>query len=294
MSPSVELRRCRPLLGTFVEIRASGVPAPVLRAALEAAFGAVERVQRRMSFHEAGSDVSRLNREAARRAVQVDPWTHAVLRAARELHAETGGLFDVSVAPRLQRWGYLPETGGAARRAEPVTDQSAIALLPGDRVRFRKPLRVDLGGIAKGFAVDRAVEALRAAGVPAGFVNAGGDLRVFGSSPTTLHVRHPGAPGHVLPLLRIAEGAIATSACYHTRRRRAGRWVSPLVDPLRGRPCLRSASVSVQADTCLAADALTKIVMLVGERSAEILSRHGATGFIVGRSGKVLSMQEPA
>jgi thiamine biosynthesis lipoprotein len=287
-SPSAEVRRCRPLLGTFVEVSACADSAPRAAAALEAAFAAVDRVQRRMSFHDPESDVSRLNRWAEHGPVAVDPWTHQVLEAASSFRDASRGAFDVTVAPRLQRWGYLPPAGQAAGVFPPVSDPGAIELLSGHRVRFRRPVRIDLGGIAKGFAVDRAVDALQAAGAASGQVNAGGDLRVFGPSPSTVHVRHPRAPGRVLRLARLTDAALATSATYFARRRWRGRRVSPIVDPRRGSPCIGRRSVSVRAPTCLVADALTKVLAILGARGAAILRLYSAVGFVVTPSGRVV------
>ena len=290
-SRCAEIRRCRPLLGTFVDVSASADSAERTLRALEAAFAAIQRVQRLMSFHDAASDVSRMNRDAAQGPVEVDAWTYRVLAAARDLHAQTRGAFDVSVAPYLQRWGYLPAEPHSTPRA---ADQSAIDLLHGRRVSFRKPLCVDLGGIAKGFAVDRAVEALRHAGASSGVVNAGGDLRVFGATPSMVHVRHPREPSRLLPMGTLANAAVATSAVYFARRRWRGREVSPLVDPRWGRPCTQALSVSVQATTCLVADALTKVVMILGARSAEILRVYSATAMLVTPGGDVIGSEVAA
>ena len=217
--PLPEARRARPLLGTLVEISASS---PGAEHAVAQAFRAVERVHALMSYHDPASDLSRLNREAAFRPVTVDEWTWQVLAAAREFSAASDGLFDVSVAPVLTRLGYLPRHADFPR-ACPQADWRDIELLAHSRVRFARPLRADLGGIAKGFAVDRAVEALRASGVASGRVNAGGDLRRFGAQAEAVHVRHPHAPTLLLPLAELGDGAAATSAGYFAPRQRDGR-----------------------------------------------------------------------
>lgn len=289
-SRSGEVRRCQPLLGTFVEVGARSTSPRRANEAVDAAFAAVARVHRLMSFHDEASDVARLNRDAAQRPVQVAPWTHEVLRAARSFHDATGGAFDVTIAPRLQRWGYLPCSAG--EDAAIAADQTAIQLLDGWRVRFLQPLRIDLGGIAKGFAVDRAIDALQAAGASSGIVNAGGDLRVFGGAPSEIHVRDPHQPGRALPLLALENAALATSASYFSRRRWRGRWVSPLVDPRRGRALVHATSVSVRAGTCMEADALTKAVLLLGRQSSKILRDRAATAFVVDRRGTLSSSME--
>src|SRR5712692_1235337 len=146
----VSIRRARPLLGTFVEIAVAGQTFDAAEAAVEAAFAAVATVHRLMSFHEAGSDVSRLNRGAASGPVRVHDWTYQVLEAARDLHRRSGGMFDISVAPALQRLGLLPGVPGLSARG----GAHAIQLLPENRVGFADPpANTDLGGIAKGFAV---------------------------------------------------------------------------------------------------------------------------------------------
>src|SRR5215468_3944689 len=108
----VSIRRARPLLGTFVEIAAVGQTFDAAEAAVEAAFAAVAMVHRLMSFHEADSDVSRLNRDAASGAVRVHDWTYELLQAALDLHRRSAGTFDISVAPALQQLGLLPSVPG--------------------------------------------------------------------------------------------------------------------------------------------------------------------------------------
>ena len=108
----VNIRRARPLLGTFVEIAVAGKTLDAAEAAVEAAFSAVATVHRLMSFHETDSDVSRLNRKAASGAVRVHDWTYQVLEAAGDLYRRSEGVFDVSVAPTLQRLGLLPDVPG--------------------------------------------------------------------------------------------------------------------------------------------------------------------------------------
>src|SRR6266581_5594224 len=98
---SDSIRRARPLLGTFVEIRAAGAEAAKMQAAVNAAFQAVADVHRLMSFHEPDSDVSRINREARVRPVRVHAWTFQVLEAAVDMHRRSKGIFDVTVAPTL-------------------------------------------------------------------------------------------------------------------------------------------------------------------------------------------------
>ena len=273
----VELRRARPLLGTLVEVRATAPTSEQAERALRAAFAAVGRVQALMSYHDPRSDVGRLNRFARRRAVRVGAWTFTVLRRAQRLHAATGGLFDIAVAPALVRGGWLPHPAALPAAGGTTAD---IALLAGHRVRFRRPLLLDLGGIAKGFAVDQAVAALRRHGATAGVVNAGGDLRIFGATPEPVHVRLPESPGELVPLVTLCNSAVATSAHYFARRRIRGAARSPIFHPHRHRLAPESYSISVQARECWLADALCKFVWLAGAAALPLLHAHGARAWV--------------
>ena len=275
MSSCADLRRARPLLGTIVEIAAAGAEEKVLERGIARAFAAIAQVQRWMSYHDPASDVGRLNDAPAGEAVRVHPWTQTVVRCAQRLAAETEGAFDITVAPHLAMLGYLPRLGPAAVR-EMRADFHDLEVLPGCRLRARRPLRIDLGGIAKGFAVDRAVAALRRAGVPEALVNAGGDLRALGPRAWSVAIRHPARPGDTAATLELRDAALATSATTFTRRAWRGRWVSPLLDGARRVPLAALTSISVLAPTCLLADALTKILLARPDTSSALLTRHRA------------------
>lgn len=258
--------------------------------AVAKAYAAIAKVQALMSFYEPESDVTRLNRLAVDRTIEIHPWTYEVLMAAARMHKDSAGIFDISIAGCLQQWGYLPGSRGRAVAKSSLGKQS-ITLLPDNRARVEWPAQIDLGGIAKGFAVDKAVEHLKGGGIACGLVNAGGDLRVFGPREFTVYVRHPAAPSRLLPLVRLSNAALATSAAYFSRKKWHGHWVTPLVNPLRTRSCAGSASVSVQAATCLVADALTKVAVVLGQDSGRMLRAHSAAGFILKSTGEVLATE---
>src|SRR5437870_4049847 len=105
---SANIRRARPMLGTFVDIDVDDVDERYAEGAVEAAFAAVAEVHRLMSFHEADSDVSRLNRIASSGAVPVHPWTYEVMEMAADMNRRSAGAFDIGIAPTLQQLGQLP------------------------------------------------------------------------------------------------------------------------------------------------------------------------------------------
>jgi len=279
---NIEIRRCRPLLGTFVEITACGRDERLLVRGIEGGFDAIERVNRLMSFHDPLSDVSRMNRDAFPKGVNVHPWTWQVMKVSKRFAEESLGTFDITVAPWLTKWNYLPR-----RRYQfgPTASSRDIFLRRNYEVFFRRELIVDLGGIAKGFAIDRAVDALKENGIGCGIVNAGGDLRSFGPASHLVHVRHPADPARVAGAVRLRERSMATSGIYFERRKYKGQYVSPLLDGRNDRSARELISVSVAAVECMNADALTKIVFAMREEAADLLAQYRADALLLERDG---------
>jgi thiamine biosynthesis lipoprotein len=250
------LRRAQPWLGTFVEIEARGADSATLDLAVESAFQAIRKVHALMNYHDRQSELSRLNALAHRIPLRVHAWTYEVLRKAACVSAATDGDFDVT----RTRGGW-----------------EQIALLPGRQVMLRRPgLQIDLGGIAKGFAVDRAVAAMRRFRVPCGSANAGGDLRVFGDQETVVRIRNPRHPNAPMCEVPLRNGAIATSGSYFGAEH---------VDPRENRPCPGTDSVSVRAPECWLADALTKLVIIRGVRALPMLERFSAEALVADGDG---------
>lgn len=275
------MRCARPLLGTLVEIAAEG-DSLILPAAIEAAFASIEQVQRLMSFHDSNSDVSRINGAEPGREIGIDPHTFRVLHFARRLSDLSGGLFDITTAPVLVENGFLPER---TLDTIPVgTTYLDLVLLPGNRALWRRKGWIDLGGVAKGYAVDCAIAALRSHGVATAIVNAGGDLRCFGK-PYPIHVRHPSAPTALMRLGWLADAGLASSAGYFSGIDIGGRQIDPLVHPKR-RVCTSwDASISVAAGDGMTADALTKVVRLAPDLVPDILERFGAQAIVIDPEG---------
>jgi thiamine biosynthesis lipoprotein len=290
---SDRFRRARPLLGTFVEIEVAGAAEASMAAAVEAAFEAIADVHRLMSFHEADSDVRRLNREAALRPTVVHAWTFRVLEVAVELNRRSNGTFDIALAPVLQRLGMLPQTArdgrtGALAAASGAGSRDAIELLDGHAVRFhRVDVAVDLGGIAKGFAVDRALEVLRRFDIPCGIVNAGGDLATFGKNPHTIDIRDPRNPGRIICSVEIANQALASSARRFDPLHGLDTTSSAVIDPVSLEPAHAADGVGVRAPSCMIADALTKLVMICGTGAGELLEQYDAAALVIAPDGNL-------
>ena len=257
------IRRARPLLGTLVEIRLHGVAPRSAARALDAAFDEIGRVQQCMSFHSADSDVGRLNAAPAGDWLEVDVRTAEVLALVRAVAARSDGAFDVSVAPRAVAAGLLPAP--SARTPDADADWRDIEPGAAARVRLKRPLWLDLGGIAKGYAVDRAIAVLLAHGVPQACVNAGGDLRAYGTTEL-VHLR--AADGGIAGALELADAAVATSSSGASPTHWRGA---------RGAAIAPGRSASVVAPQCALADALTKVALALPPAAAQaVLAAFGA------------------
>ena len=282
------VRRARPLLGTFVEITASGAHATDLNAGIDAAFDAIAKAHRLMSFHEPDSDVTRLNRFASRYPVGVDPWTYEVLQTAIDLHSRSRGAFDITVAPVLQALGLLPRSIDQSRGAPTARNSDEVKLLGDKMVRFSSPeIGIDLGGIAKGFAVDRALDALRSFGIGNGLVNAGGDLAAFGADPQTVCIRNPADPQSLVCTISISNEALASSARRFDLFRSIETTNSAIIDPTTREPVRSILGTTVRAPSCVIADALTKVVMIAGTSAADLLDHYGAGALLVLADGDI-------
>lgn len=237
-----ELRRMRPLLGTYVEVAASGDQA---ERGIHAAFDSLAASHAKWSFHDPGSELSQLNAQPGH-WVPLSASTLRLLRLARGMTAASGGRFNCTVGGTLVRRGQLPDHGSVPLLE--CGDASDIELAAG-AARLRRPVRVTLDGIAKGYAVDLAVQALRRAGVSSGWVNAGGDLRVFGDAD--LPVQRREASGRMTPLGHVRNAALATSQGGLPSKAFPSSVVGAVAEP--------TAMWTVLARTGWRADALTKV-----------------------------------
>ena len=239
-------RRARPLLGTLVEVAVPG-NAGMEKAVAELAFAQLQKVQTCMSRFEPGSDISLFAQLAAGQSMEIDPATAAVLHAAQELYRASNGLFDITLGRAPEGWYCEGMT---------LTKLSATAAF-------------DLGGIAKGYAVDCAIEALQRAGCVAGWVNAGGDLRVFGEVqiPVMLRDEHRDS---LRPFMALGDGAVATSYLGPDQRSQA----------YGGNGKSLRTHVTVAALQCMYADALTKVVAASGDDQHPLLKQYEAQAWL--------------
>jgi thiamine biosynthesis lipoprotein len=263
--------RCRPLLGTFVEVTAE------CDRAAESAFEAIAEVHGLMSAHDPDSDVSRINRLAHRQPVEVHALTACALERAVHWAKQSEGVFDIVRAGKIAiDRGLLPVHDG---QPAPQAGHWTWLEICGSSVRLLKAACVDLGGIAKGFAVDRAIAAMKAVGAKYGLVNAGGDIAGFGPQSWPVQVVQPESR-RAIANVAVENGAVATSSLLPDGS--AGH--------LFGREdALLSATVS--APNATDADALTKVVLSGSAAAARCLAIAGAQAFVLRRDGSIAPVE---
>lgn len=272
------MMRCKPILGTFVEIQAETLKCNSLQehAAIASAFDAIQQVELLMNVHSDSSELSRINAYAHLHAVTVHPWVWQVIALSQDLYHQSDGLFNVGIGHVLARNGMRPVF---VNHIGPMGDIADIELLARNQIRSQKPVHLDLGGIAKGFAIDLAVDVLQANGIDRGLVNAGGDLRVFGATAHSIQIRAPSQLHRLIEVGYLTNAAMATSANYFIPSGLDGYPSGHIVKSKEETIQKTSASFSVVASTCTLADALTKVFMLSGDAHHPCIRRYQAQAF---------------
>lgn len=297
--PGAPVVRREYLLGTLVEIRAWGHGAD---DAITAAFQEIARIDRLMGRHK-GGELERVNQEAHGRPVRVSAELFALLEEAGKYKELTSGKFDITLGKLIDLWGFGDNDEREPEHPPPQTEIEALLhdrwlKLDGENrtVELGPSAELDLGGIAKGYAVDRAIAVLKEHGVEAALVNAGGDIRVYGGRPGFLHrrpfriaIQHPRAEDKILGVVELSDKAIATSGDYERYFIHNGVRYHHILDPDIGRPAQGCISVTVIAPTATEADALATGVFVLGpERGLKLLNElPEAEGIIVDPEGKI-------
>jgi thiamine biosynthesis lipoprotein len=262
--------RCKPLLGTFVEISTEDGGHSL--HAIERAFNVIEQIQWLMGFHDPDSELSQINARSYLEPIRIHPWTAEVLTIAKEIHIESQGIFNCGIGHRLVQAGLLPKH--FSLNDQSFGDIEDLLFIEPNLVQSKLPLCLDLGGIAKGYAVDKAIEVLLTNDIPFGSVNAGGDMRLFGDEAQDIQIRNPSKPQELIQIGSMKVGAIATSSLCFAKRDADAK--SYMVNPLNQEHIEFSESYSVIANECVYADALTKVVSISGNAQHPCLSHFSA------------------
>lgn len=272
----------RLVMGTFARVMVIAGSERKARACIEAAFDVQERIESLMSYHRENSELNQVNRLAARESVPVNPMTFDVLRQAVHFSKISEGAFDVTVGPLVDLWRAAGEANEPPSEEDLADARRKVGfekLILDDKamtVRFAvEGMRIDLGGIAKGYAVDKAVEAMKERGALGGMVDLGGNIRCFGRAPRgqekwRIGLQDPNvAPDELgsskyLLVLEIADESVATSGDYRRFAVVEGEKQSHVLDTRSGRGARKLVSDTIIAPDATSADALSTAVNVLG------------------------------
>jgi thiamine biosynthesis lipoprotein len=289
-------------MGSPVHLTAWTADRQRAEVAFDAAFDEFDRLDALMTVWREDSDVLRINAAAGDHAVPVHPEVREVLRVAREVSDWTGGKFDVTFGALSGLWKFdhdqdnvIPDPA-AVRRRLPLIDYTQIRIddTAGTVFLARRGMSIHLGGIGKGYAVDRAAAILRQAGIVNFMIQAGGDLYVGGTRgdrPWRLGIRDPRGPAdRSFAALDLSNATFSTSGDYERFFLRDGRRYHHILDPDVGEPATKSRSVTVVSERAILADAVAKGIFILGPDAGMALVERlpGIEAVIVGAGNEVV------
>jgi thiamine biosynthesis lipoprotein len=289
----VRIEQSADAMGSTFSIVLYGHDRAGMEEAVRSAFEEVGRIERMLSAYRPDSEWSRVNRLAARQAVKVSPELFRLLSSCLEFSRQSEGAFDISVGPLLRAWGFL---GGVPHLPEDAELSAALPgvgfrhlrLAPGAQtVRFDNDgVEIYPGGIGKGYAVDRAVEILRASGFDTALVaGAGSSIYGLGAPPSEprgwrVEIPDPKNPRQAVETVLLKDMSISTSGNYAKSFWERGRVFSHIMDPRTGYPAEGVALVSVVAPQALDSEAWTKPCFILGREWAAKHRPHGYRVFV--------------
>lgn len=271
------------IMGTFSRIVVMAPDEATGRACIQKAMAAQHQVDQLMSYHRDDSELARINQQAFDRPVEIHAQTLAVLQKAVEISQRSQGAFDVTVAPLLDLWKQAAETNvrpsaEAIQAAQAKVGWDKLDLDPNaSTVRFKVPgMRIDLGGIAKGFAIDQSIRALQDRGALGGMVDIGGDIRCFGQGPPgrthwSIGLQDPSVstndtdPQRIVLILKLTDQAVTTSGHYRRFTLVDGQKTSHIIDTRTGQGSDKLSSVTIIAPDAITADGLATAVSVLGQ-----------------------------
>ena len=276
-------------MATRFEMVLHGEDAVALRAAGEEAISEIERLEEQLSLYRPSSEISALNSRASRAPVRVTPPVFALLQHAQQLTHETGGAFDITIGPLVRCWGFMGGTGRLPSaeelaQARAIVGMDLVHLDPkGFTVQFaREGVTLDLGAIGKGYAIDRAIEVLRDAGITSALVHGGtSTVYALGHPPDAEYwkvaVENPPASVTAtaipLPPLLLKDQAMSVSAIWGRSLEKEGQIFGHVLDPRTGNPAARAVLAGVILPSATETDALSTALLTLGAEGHDKIAK---------------------
>ena len=300
VSGTVVVKRAQTHMGTLVTITAVADSESIAQAATTSGFAEIHRLEELLSTWIPTSELSRVNAAAGTGPVSVSAETLEIVTRSLQAAELTNGGFNIAVGPAVEAWSvterqHIP-TEAELRQILPLVDLRGVHVDMSQRTISldRTGMRIDVGGIGKGYAADRAVEMMRKAGAVAGVVALSGDIKTFGRMPTgqgfPVGIQHPRKEGAVLAWIDLRDEAISTAGDYERYFEREGVRYHHILDPQTLQPARGCQSVTVIAREGVWADGLDTGIFVMGPERGMDLVEHLADveAIIVDAEGRML------
>ena len=282
------------IMGTNIRIEAYAKELVKYQGCVDAVFADLHTLDQLMSPYKDTSDIARIN-AAKGRAVKVSGQTYDVIKRSLYYSAKTAGVFDISFASLGVEYDYKKKQKPSEQRIQvllPKINYRAIELLEDNRVRVPAGTKVDVGGIAKGYGVDRSLETLKACGLTAALVAAGGDMKMYGEingSPMVVGIKNPRSRSEPLIRVPLTNVAISTSGDYERFYMSGDERIHHIINPQTGKPSYQSQSVTVLCQRSMDCDALSTSLFIMGVKRglAFINSLDGYDAIMIDSAGKL-------
>ena len=285
-------------MATRFEIILDGEDPVALRAAAEEALDEIQRLESKLSLYRADSEIAHVNARAGSESVRVSPELFRLLAQARQLYAETLGAFDITVGPLMKLWGFMGAQGVVPapedlEKARERVGMDKLSLDPDSfSVRFLKPgLLIDLGSIGKGYAIERAAELLREAGITSALLHGGtstsyaigssaaaADQSIAGPShePWKVAIERPplgGGTSSLLAVVPLRDAALSVSAVWGKSFTAGESTYGHVIDPRTGAPCDKTLLAAVSVESPTESDALSTALLVLGSEGHKLIAR---------------------
>jgi thiamine biosynthesis lipoprotein len=301
-SPTQEklYKETRTSMYTIVSITVSSDSEEKAKTAIDRAFNELDKLAKLLNFYAEDSEISMINKNAGEKPVKVSPETLEIIDKALYVSENTEGAFDITVGPVVRLWDFqnkvLPDEKLIKEKLKLVGYKNVIVDKEKSTVFLKtKGVQIDLGGIIKGYAADKAVEILKKNGIKSGIVAIAGDIKVFGKKPDNglwnvgiQNPRQKGKNDEILATIELSDMAISTSGDYVRFFMKDGKRYHHLLNPKTGYPAYGCRSVTVIARDGVFADGFATGIFVLGhQKGMDVLKKLGFEGVIVDKDGKI-------
>lgn len=293
-------KETRASMYTIVSITVSSDSEEKVKTAINSAFNEMERLARLLNFYSEDSEVSIINKNAGIKPVKVSPETLEIINKAIYVSENTEGAFDITVGPVVRLWDFqnkvIPNEKLIKKKLKFVGYKNIVVDKEKSMVFLKtKGAQIDLGGIIKGYAADKAVDVLKKNGIKSGIVAIAGDIKVFGRRPNgelwNIGIQNPRQKSdkdEVIAVVSLSDMAISTSGDYQKFFIKDGKKYHHLLNPKTGYPVYDCQSVTIITNEAALTDAFATGIFILGhQKGMDVLKRLGFDGVMVDTDGKI-------